>query len=615
MKKLLSLLLCLAIVFSSMPIGVIAEDTQSEESSAFSLSENQEESIEEENQEEIIEEEEPQEEVIEETIQEETEEKLPEENIQVNQNSENDKIEEENEQIETFQLVESQVIDNIKLTVNGTFAEEGTLSIKKVESQELSENNIAESHSFDIKVLNSDNQEIQPIDKIHVSFEFESISENVDIEVYHEEEQIEAETKENIVIVESDGFSIYTVEFTYGDKEYVLEGDTYVKLYDLLSCIGLTGEVESWEISNPSLFNIFRGTGDEVSYDYEIIDGYIYETPIDNPDGDSLYVVPLQMFNTEEWLKVVIEGIEYKIKVTDDNIYQNVPSSYSGNISTNNDDNVAITGDTYFLDAPKPDYVMQSQSTTSATDFAAGLPLSTIFIDVSKIGHAENIGVQGEFKLLTENEAIKAGFEHYYNNDPTSGELSGDVVRYNPLADTENLMQIEPNKINVLEGDLFQFTYKDAAILPNGETAHVRIVYSNAKIAVDQRLGVTDVASGLYPSNYQGSVNLARGGTVTRGGTDERYLGWTTKTIAQEPNQPFTQAQKQAMVNAVNNTLSTNWGQSYTTSSMNSAPTPVLGQSIDVEYQVVDDAGNPIDGTFIFAVTGINLDRDPYSLL
>ena len=238
MKKLLSLLLCLAIVFSSMPLGVIAEDTQSEEPSAFSLSENQEESIEEEieesveepieeeNQEEIIEEEEPQEEVIEETIQEETEEKLPEENIQVNQNSENDKIDEENEQIETFQLVESQVIDNIKITVNGAFAEEGTLSIKKVESQELSENNIAESHSFDIKVLNKDNQEIQPIDKIHVSFEFESISENVDIEVYHEEEQIEAETKENIVTVESDGFSIYTVECTYGDKEYALEGDT-----------------------------------------------------------------------------------------------------------------------------------------------------------------------------------------------------------------------------------------------------------------------------------------------------------------------------------------------------------------------------------------------------
>jgi len=374
MKKLLSLLLCLTIVFSSMPIGVIAEDTQSEESSAFSLSEHQEESMEEEteesveeNQEESIEEEEPQEEVIEDTIQEEAEEKLPEENIQVNQNSENDKIEEENEQIELVQLVESQVIDNIKITVNGAFAEEGTLSIQKVESQELSENNIAESHSFDIKVLNSDNQEIQPIDKIHVSFEFESISENVDIEVYHEEEQLEAETKENVVTVESDGFSIYTVEFTYNDKEYVLEGDTYVKLSDILDFVGLAGEVESWEISNNELFTVLKGDEYGISYDIEYIDEIEYATPIDNPDGNILYMAALQMFDTEEWLDITIDGITYHIIVTDD-------AYVNGQSQNKITDNRVVQGG-------------------NETNFTATMPLATIFID-------EDIVNMDAYKLL-----------------------------------------------------------------------------------------------------------------------------------------------------------------------------------------------------------------------
>ena len=535
------------------------------------------------------------------------------------------------------------VVDGVQINVSapdGVFPENSTLSVEKVlyyvqnqvdnvlDEVRNEEANVVASYTFDIKILDSEGNEIQPKDgsKVKVSFTLaEASNENLDTNVYHIDDKQEEITSDNVktldvvtegeeVIVETDGFSIYTVEFTYNNKEYVLEGDTYVRLSDILDFVGLAGEVESWEVSNPSLFNIFRGTEDEVSYDYEIIDEYIYDLPIDNPDGDVLYIVPLQMFNTEEWLKVTIDGIEYEIKVTDDNIYQTVPSSYTGNISTNNDDNLAITGDTYFLDAPKPDYVMQSQSTTSARDFAAGLPLSTIFIDVDKIGHIGNTGVQGEFKLLTENEAIRAGFEHYYNNDEELGELKGDVVRYNPLADTENLMQIEPNKINVLEGDLFQFTFKNAAILPNGSRAHVRMIYSNAKIAVDQRLGVTDAASGLTASNYQGKINLAVGGTVNRGGTDERYVGWTSRTSEQEPNQPFTQAQKRAMVNAINSTISENWGESYTTSSLNGAPTPVLGQSIDVKYQVVDDDENPIDGTFIFAVTGINLDRDPYAV-
>ena len=41
---------------------------------------------------------------------------------------------------------------------------------------------------------------------------------------------------------------------------------------------------------------------------------------------------------------------------------------------------------------------------------------------------------------------------------------------------------------------------------------------------------------------------------------------------------------------------------------------PATGKSIDVTYQVIDNNGDPVNGTFIFAMVGINLERDPYRI-
>ena len=81
-----------------------------------------------------------------------------------------------------------------------------------------------------------------------------------------------------------------------------------------------------------------------------------------------------------------------------DNTSQNVPDIgsdfYSDTVTTRLDDTVAVTADTYYQNAISPTIqtpslptiVKQSQSTTTLYDFAAGLPLSTIFIDETKIG-------------------------------------------------------------------------------------------------------------------------------------------------------------------------------------------------------------------------------------
>lgn len=503
MKKLLSLLLCLAIVFSSMPLGVIAEDTQSEEPSAFSLSENQEDIIEEE----------PQEEVIEETIQEETEEEitLPEENIQVNQNSKNYKIEEENEEIEeTFQLVESKIIDNIKITVNGTFAEWGTLSIKKVESQELSENNIAESHSFDIKVLNKDNQEIQPVDKIYVSFEFESISKNVDIEVYHEEEQLEAETKENVITVESDGFSIYTVEFTYENKQYVLEGDSYVKLSDILSEIGLTGEVTSYEVSNFELFDIFKGTEDYLEY-VEIYDeeGNLVEYYPKN-EGSVLYMVALQPFTTEEWLKVTIDEIEYTITVTDAIRVDENGSQVSTSVRY-----ISTTSSASSISTGTNSAITDSRVIQGPTEenFTASMPLAEIYIDDTIVNQTlwRNDDLNGTrviAELLVGNTHGKyKGFK--INTDPevvagnsmasSYGALYYDFSeRYFNDTQTLTVSGSSANNYEKFSGDIVKYTLKGMATKFDAEANEYKnydvvITYSDLLITLAQNSGTGSV--------------------------------------------------------------------------------------------------------------------------
>ncbi|MBP5180016.1 MAG: InlB B-repeat-containing protein [Clostridiales bacterium] len=101
-----------------------------------------------------------------------------------------------------------------------------------------------------------------------------------------------ADVYDDTVVVETESFSYYTVEFTYGDMEYVLPGDSTVALSDILSYVGLQGDVSAASVSNSSLFNAYQ-------------------------DGGVWYVSANGAFDTEEWMVVTIDGIDYSITVTD----------------------------------------------------------------------------------------------------------------------------------------------------------------------------------------------------------------------------------------------------------------------------------------------------------
>ena len=422
--------------------------------------------------------------------------------------------------------------------------------------------------------------------------------------------------------------SRYAVEFFYGDKEYVMSGGYDVMLSYLLEELGISGEIQSWSVSDPTLFDIFWG--DEY--------GVIYDSTglVPTNEGTIPWLLSLRPFDTAEWLKVVVDGVEYEITVTDDNTTQNVPSDnfYSDTVTTRLDNTVSVTADTYYQNASStevanptlPTIVRQSQSANTIYDFAAGLPLSAIFIDETKLGKK-----LGTFALEPNENQDYTGL---ITRDPATNTVS-----YNPGQTVDrHLLNGAPT---VLEGPLFSFTFDDAAILPNGTLANLKITYSNAQLFTDERLAVMEkvaqealdaaqkeledaltpaqkaaarakiaaAQANLTASYHRGMVSLAQGSTLEYSHNDARNL-----TVA-NTSTGFSQAQVDAAKTAYENRIKKYQEQTDLGDIADGGINyPSLGKSLDVTYTVVDDEGHPINGDFIFAFVGINLERDPYAI-
>ena len=134
--------------------------------------------------------------------------------------------------------------------------------------------------------------------EVSVSFQMEEAkNQNLTADVYHvdeasQAEKLETEVKGEEVSAKTDGFSFYTVEFTYGSMQYVLAGDSTIDLSEILAKIGLSGEVTAVAVSNSSLFSATK-----------------------NADNQWL-ITAHQAFDTKEWMKVTIKDVIYEIAVT-----------------------------------------------------------------------------------------------------------------------------------------------------------------------------------------------------------------------------------------------------------------------------------------------------------
>ena len=133
--------------------------------------------------------------------------------------------------------------------------------------------NVAVSYTFDIKVIDPDtDEEIQPADgqSVEVSFALaEAADDNLETSVYHVTEdedtgELTAQTLEaevdadaETVTATTDGFSLYTVEFTYNTLQYVMQGGTSVALSEILEAVGLRGEAQAVSVSDAALLEAY----------------------------------------------------------------------------------------------------------------------------------------------------------------------------------------------------------------------------------------------------------------------------------------------------------------------------------------------------------------------
>ena len=460
---------------------------------------------------------------------------------------------------------QEKTVSGVRITVSadeGVFPEGSSLSVKKVSRGEESrvdnaisgvrEGEVVSQYTFDIKIL-KDGMEIQPKGDVSVSFKLEEVENtNLETSVYHVDREynvnsMDIEENEGVVTVVTDGFSIYTVEFTYGDKQFVLAGDWYVKLEDLLYAVDLSGEVSSWEISDEELFDIVMGNedGPRLIYTY-ISDGVpvvldeddenygkvsASYTVVNDPEGDVPWVVARKPFTSEEWLDVTMDdGITYRIVVTDaimgnNTVNQNIPGLSQGE---------------------------------NLTNFAPLIPVADIWIDSSKF-YAQSGFVNGTWDtfepgplMTAENSPFKvdnpAGSSkassyqgrHFVYYDSSVKPLDG-YIATTRKSDGATVYQ----SYNYFEGRVGTYTWRNAAVRlkedGTEERLHVCIDYSNPLITLQPVKGATSEANFIVtdPENINSwndvNVGLFGGNAVTAGakkynaatdkyeGFDERY--------------------------------------------------------------------------------------------
>ena len=394
-----------------------------------------------------------------------------------------------------------------------TVSDEERLDVEAAVEAEGGGGDEAVSHTFDIKLLDADGAELQPVEGkiVLVSFTTDRIAHpGCETNVYHvtgedgslRAEALEVETDGDTATVVTDGFSYYTVEFVYGGLCYVLEGGEEVELASILRTLGIEGTIEAVEVSDESLF-------------YAALRDGVW------------YVGSEQAFSTVEWMRVTVDGVEYEITVTDDQ----VTNAY---------------GTTFDVDG-----VVQGDN---GLTFASGAQLTTIHLDYDIIGNVKN----SYYTILSDDPGFTTldATELYYdeNSKGAAGDKGGTFVVYD---NTISGVTISKNQDNYWDGELFSFTYPNAAVLSDGSYADLVLTYSNLHIVVQNNIKTT----------YSGVTYIASGDLLRAGNDLARPGTYNTRN----------------------------------------------GLQVDINIRVVDKYGNTVEGTFLYGMTDIDVDRTTVS--
>lgn len=334
-RKRLALMMCLLLIITTLNIGSDSGNAiVNAESSGLSSLETEGSEIAVHSETDALEEEyqEDLEEISDEESSDETSETSSEETSEMSEVTDVTTEVEASEEISTEEaddedvaFSESKIVDGVIITVEadaGVFPEGAALLAGKVSDSEeaaVSEavdevkqdnDNISSSYTFDIKIIDENGNEIEPDTSkgsVKVSFAMSEVAnENLEANVWHVEgdvsslsaEKLETSESGEIVTAETTGFSYYQVEFTYGEKQYVLPGDESVALTEILAYVGITNKngsaatdesITSAAGSDDSLFTVEKENGIWIA-------------------------TAVTAFSSNEKLVVTVDGVEYDLK-------------------------------------------------------------------------------------------------------------------------------------------------------------------------------------------------------------------------------------------------------------------------------------------------------------
>lgn len=170
--------------------------------------------------------------------------------------------------------------DDAELVVEKVSKKDEAKAAEAIDEVRPAELNVADSYTFDIKIVDAEGIELQPADdqKVNVTFNMARAADpNLSADIYHitenevidektketeivlEAEKLETETdaKEETVTAETDGFSFYRVEFSYGTLTYNVEIDAEtgtLPIRTLLDEVGIEGDVTSVDVGTQYYF-------------------------------------------------------------------------------------------------------------------------------------------------------------------------------------------------------------------------------------------------------------------------------------------------------------------------------------------------------------------------
>ena len=429
--------------------------------------------------------------------------------------------------------------DGINVVVDAkpnTIPKNSTLEIEKItdESEEAIKEsinevkgnkvNIAKSYTYDICILDKNGNEIEPNDNVRISFQSNEISNsNLDTKIYHtttdedntieKTEKLKGRINKDVITATTDSFSYYTVAFTYNDKTYNLGGDEEVKLEKILNVLELTGKVTNVESSNNELF-----------YPELREDGY--------------YIVSIAPFETEEYLNVTIDGIVYKIDVTDATYTCTFGFLESGDSDPDNTNWIGNTIFTYTIQDNPATYVVtltkiEYHNTTTRNIATAG---NSFF----GFGNGIRVSVSGtkigEYNLGTVNAGQKktvwSGSKTVTINKTHETQQAG----YNLMnSDTINICQVELDMADSsLHLTIPAKTSYSVSYNANGGSgapgSQTKWYGENLTLSSTQPTRTGYTFAGWNTNSSGTGTNYAAGATYTGNAALSLYAKWTAKS-------------------------------------------------------------------------------------